>query len=127
MTVEVKEEREVLVTVRLVDDEANAEREAKVDIEGFAEGVSTLLLVDIILSDDLAVARLLPLDKSVIVAIEVGVFEPEDEENVDKELDADIILVSLGIFETFDVIVPVFVCTDELVISLVRDALVDDV
>jgi hypothetical protein len=127
VTVEVKEEREVLVTVRLVDDEANAEREAKVDIEGFAEGVSTLLLVDIILSDDLAVARLLPLDKSVIVAIEVGVFEPEDEENVDKELDADIILVSLGIFETFDVIVPVFVCTDELVISLVRDALVDDV
>ncbi len=122
-----KEEREVLVTVRLVDDEANAEREAKVDIEGFAEGVPTLLLDDIILSDDLAVARLLPLDKSVIVAIEVGVFEPEDEVDVERELDADVILVSLGIFEPFDVIVPVFVCTDELVISLVRDALVDDV
>ena len=89
--------------------------------------MSTLLLVNVILCNDVAVARLLPLDKSVIVAIEVGVFESEDEDDVDKELDADIILDLLGIFEPVDVRIPVFVCTDELVISLVRDALVDDV
>ena len=58
---------------------------------------------------------------------EVGVFESDDDNDVDEELDADTIPVTLGLFETVDVRIPVFVFTDDIVLSFDCVSLIDDV
>ena len=58
---------------------------------------------------------------------EVGVFESDDDNDVDEELDADTLPVTLGLFETVDVRIPVFVFTDDIVLSFDCVSLIDDV
>jgi hypothetical protein len=58
---------------------------------------------------------------------EVGVVESDDNNDVDDELETDAIRVTLGLFDTVNVRIPVFVFIDEIVLSRDCVSIVDDV
>ncbi len=103
------------VTDVLDDGDAGAELETMADIEGPAEGVFALLPVAVILSVDVAVVVLQPLDKSELVANDVAVLESDADDDAEEEPDADELRVALGLPVSIDVRVPVFVLSEDTV------------